>query len=244
MCKRYRQTPHQVFDANGNSRILQDRAEVFATHYATAQWNTAELPALPDRPALFPHWDLPCGRFSPYELRQVRARLKKRKMHGTDFLSNEIICLVLDTDWGSSYILELMNLCWTQCTMPQLWQLARIVAIYKNEGATTLPQNYRPIALLQAMYKIFTSLIERRLRVLEPHLWKMQQGYHSGHNTDDANHLLLRAIELTLRWQGLPLYLFCLDWKKCYDRIHIDRLLKALQRFRLPDHYLQILRMI
>ena len=128
--------------------------------------------------------------------------------------------------------------------MPQLWQLARIVPIYKNEEATTLPQNYRPIALLQAMYTIFTSLIERRLRVLEPHLWKMQQGYRSGHSTDDANHLLLRAIELTLRWQGLPLYLFCLDWKKCYDRIHIDRLLKALQRFRLPDHYLQILRMI
>ena len=120
MCKRYRQTPHRVFDANGNSRILQDRAEVFATHYATAQWNTAELPALPDRPALFPHWDLPCGRFSAYELRQVRARLKKRKMHGTDFLSNEIICLVLDTDLGFSYILELMNLCWTQCATPQL----------------------------------------------------------------------------------------------------------------------------
>ena len=70
------------------------------------------------------------------------------------------------------------------------------------------------------------------------------EGYRSGHSTDDANHLLLRAIELTLRWQGLPLYLFCLDWKKCYDRIHIDRLLKALQRFGLPDHYLQILRMI
>ena len=75
----------------------------------------------------------------------------------------------------------------------------------------------------------------------------MQQGYRSGHSTDDANHFLLRAIELALRWQSLPLYLFCLDWKKCYesyDRIHIDRLLKALQRFGLPDHYLQILRII
>ena len=122
--------------------------------------------------------------------------------------------------------------------------MARIVAIYKNEGATTLPQNYRPIALLQAMYKVFTSLIERRLRELEPRLWKMQMGYRAGRSTDDANHLLLRAIELALRWQGLPLYLFCLDWKKCYDRIHIKRLLAALQRFGLPDHYLRILELI
>ena len=49
---------------------------------------------------------------------------------------------------------------------------------------------------------------------------------------------------LALRWQGLPLYLFCLDWKKCYDRIHITRLLAALQRFGLPDHYLRILELI
>ena len=69
-------------------------------------------------------------------------------------------------------------------------------------------------------------------------------GYRTGRSTDDANHLLLRAIELALRWQGLPLYLFCLDWKKCYDRIHIKRLLAALQRFGLPDHYLRILELI
>ena len=94
------------------------------------------------------------------------------------------------------------------------------------------------------MYKVFTSLIERRLRVLEPQLWKMQMGYRSGRSTDDANHLLLRAIELTLRWQNIPLYLLCLDWKKCYDRIHIKRLLQALRRFGLPDQYLQILEVI
>ena len=98
-----------------------------------------------------------------------------------------------------------MNLCWTTATPPELWHVARIVAIYKNEGATTLPQNYRPIALLQAMYKVFTSLIERRLRELEPRLWKMQMGYRTGRNTDDANHLLLRAIELALRSSSLSL---------------------------------------
>ena len=68
--------------------------------------------------------------------------------------------------------------------------------------------------------------------------------YGSGRSTDDANHLLLRAIELTLRWQNIPLYLLCLDWKKCYDRIHIKRLLQALRRFGLPDQYLQILEVI
>ena len=56
------------------------------------------------------------------------TRLKKRKTPGTDKLSNEIICLVLDTDIGFAYILELMNLCWTTATLPELWHVARIVA--------------------------------------------------------------------------------------------------------------------
>ena len=104
ICRPYRQTSHRVLDKDGNSRIFQDRAEVFATHYETAHWRAAELPPLPDRPVLFPTAELPCGRFRAYELWQVRARLKKRKTRGTDKLSNEIICLVLDTDIGFAYV--------------------------------------------------------------------------------------------------------------------------------------------
>ena len=37
------------------------------------------------------------------------------------------------------------------------------------------------------------------------------------------------------------LYMFFLDWQKCYDRIHHDRLLHALKRFGLPEHYLKVI---
>ena len=87
-----------------------------------------------------------------------------------------------------------MNFCWSTIALPELWQMARIVAVYNGEGATTLPKSYRLIALLLAVHKIFTSLIERRLRALEPRLWKMQQCYRWGRSTDDANHLFLRAV--------------------------------------------------
>ena len=131
-----------------------------------------------------------------------------------------------------------MNFCWSTIALPELWQMARIVAVYNGEGATTLPKSYRLIALLLAVHKIFTSLIERRLRALEPRLWKMQQCYRWGRSIDAANHLFLRAVELALRWQDLHRYLLFLDWKKCYDRIHHDRLLYALRRFGLPENYL------
>ena len=35
-----------------------------------------------------------------------------------------------------------------------------------------------------------------------------------------------------------------LEWKTCYDRIHHDRLLHALRRFGLPEHYLKVIEAI
>ena len=72
----------------------------------------------------------------------------------------------------------------------------------------------------------------------------MQTGYRTGLSTDDANHMLLRAMELALRWQDLSLYMFFLDWQKCYDRIHHERLLDAVRRMGVPPQYLKVLRAV
>ena len=244
MCKPYVARPLRVEDAEGRERPLQERAEVLSAYYATSQWHSSQLPPLPNRPPLFPTADLPCGDFSPDELKCARRSLKKKKSPGTDNLSNEVLLFVLNTVEGFAYILQLMNLCWATAVLPEEWQLARIVAIYKGKGAASLPANYRPSALLQATYKLFSILVEQRLRGLEGRVWKMQCGYRAGFSTDDANHLLLRAVELALRWQNLPLYILFLDWIKCFDRIHHDRLLDAVRRMGAPEHYIKVLRAI
>ena len=244
LCKPYVARPLRVADAEGRERPLQERAEVLSEYYATSQWHTAQLPLLPARPPLFPVADLPCGNFTPCELKRARRNLKKKKSPGTDRLSNEILLFVLDTEEGFAYILELMSLCWSSAELPEEWQLARIVAIYKGKGAVSLPANYRPIALLQASYKLFSILVEQRLRGLEGRVWKMQCGYRAGFSTDDANHLMLRAVELSLRWQEIPLYFLFLDWIKCFDRIHHEPLLDAVRRMGAPEKYIDVLKAI
>ena len=244
LCKPYVARPLRVEDAAGRERPLQDRAEVLSEYYATSQWHTAELPPLPARNPLFPVADLPCGNFTPYELKCARRSLKKKKSPGTDTLSNEVLLFVLETEEGFAYILQLMSLCWVSAVLPEEWQLARIVAIYKGKGAASLPANYRPIALLQSTYKLFSILVEHRLRGLERHVWKMQCGYRAGYSTDDANHLMLRAVELALRWQNLPCYILFLDWIKCFDRIHHAPLLDAVRRMGAPAHYIRVLEAI
>ena len=124
--------------------------------------------------------DLPTGVFTCDELRNAAPYLKKNKTPGTDEISNEILLIFLNDPIGFVLVLRLMNYCWTHVVLPTDWQVARICAIFKNKGSTSLPTNYRPIALLQTFYKLFTLLIDKRLRLLEHRIWKMQKGFLKG----------------------------------------------------------------
>ena len=127
-------------------------------------------------------------------------------------LINEILRILLTDPVGFSLLLRFLNFCWTAAKSPTLWQLAVIVAIFKNKGSAKLPTNYRPISLLSALLKLYTSLIDRRLRILEPNIWSQQFGFLSGRSTDDANFLLLRLQEVCASRQKFPLYIVFLDW--------------------------------
>ena len=164
-------------------------------------------------------------------------------MPGTDNISNDMLKVILALDVGFDFVLRLMNLCWSEQVLPTEWHVARIVAIYKQKGDSSLPENHRPIALLQTLLKLFTALIDRRLRRLDSRIWHMQHGFRAGHSIDDANFLLLRLIEKCITYK-IPMHVLFLDWKKCYDRIHRDRLLDALRRFGLPPKYIQIILII
>ena len=47
--------------------------------------------------------------------------------------------------------------------MPEQLELANVVTLYKK-GNVEDPGNYRPISLLQSVYKIYASLIQVRLQ--------------------------------------------------------------------------------
>ena len=244
-CKPFKATPVRVQNEEGRPLAIQERSETIAQYYQNHQWHRDPfIPALRERPPLFEEArELPLGQFTAGELRAVRKKLKKGKMPGTDNISNDLLRIILDTDVGFDFVLRLMNFCWSEQVLPTEWHVARIVAIYKQKGDSALPENHRPIALLQTLLKLFTALIDRRLRRLDSRIWRMQHGFRSGHSIDDANFLLLRLIEKCIAYR-IPMHVLFLDWKKCYDRIHRDRLLDALRRFGLPPKYIQIILII
>ena len=59
-------------------------------------------------------------------------------------------------------VTKIINKMWFERTLPESLSEATIASIFKK-GETDDPANYRPISLLNSLYKIYASLIQRRI---------------------------------------------------------------------------------
>ena len=67
---------------------------------------------------------------------------------------------MLSTLLGFNLPLSLINPCYTAKKIPPAFDLAKVVAICKDNGKDTGdPDNYRPNALLQLCYKFYEILL-------------------------------------------------------------------------------------
>ena len=74
-------------------------------------------------------------------------------------------------------IIDLLNEWLENEDIPEKTLEARVVLILKK-GDTSDLSNYRPIALLNSIYKIIASIIQKRLsETLDPKLQKTQYGF-------------------------------------------------------------------
>ena len=117
-----------------------------------------------------------------------------------------------------------------------------MVSIYKGKGTDTDPSNYRPISLLNAIYKLFAAMLQHRLASQhEPHLRATQYGFRASRGTIHPLFILRRAME----WSEMtsnPLYFLFLDWKQAFDSIDHNSMLIALKRFGVSERALNIIK--
>ena len=95
--------------------------------------------------------------------------------------------------------------------------------------------NYRPISLLNTIYKILAVIIKTRLeRGMETHLQKTQYGFRKHRGTAEAIHCIRRIIEQAEQ-TGSKTILLLLDWEKAFDKISHQALEKTLRRMNVPE---------
>lgn len=114
------------------------------------------------------------------EVEEALNEMKKSKAPGIDELTSDIL-----KEGGKATVVQLAGLynqILTEKKIPTSWKEAKIILLHKK-GDKAKIKNYRPISLLSHTYKIFTRIIQNRIKKdLDRHQPREQAGFRGGFN--------------------------------------------------------------
>lgn len=100
-------------------------------------------------------------------------------------------------------------------------------------------QSFRPISLLNVDYKLFTSIISKRIEHFLPELINdHQMGFIKGRQTQDNIRQTLHIIEQANK-QHLSAALVSLDAEKAFDRVSWPFLYRVLERLGFNNQFIR-----
>ena len=123
---------------------------------------------------------------------------------------------------------------------PDTWKRSRLKVIFKK-GDGKLPKNYRPIAILPILYKLFSRMLCRRVQdAIFKDLSPDQAAYRPSFSTED--HLLSFTLlfERCREWCQ-DLWLGLVDFEKAFDTVEHSSLWPVLADLGVEPCYVEIL---
>jgi hypothetical protein len=177
--------------------------------------------------------------FTAKELNRAMSQLKAGKAVDSKGIAAEM--LKFGGRKLKSTLLDLYNsVLLPNAPTPSTWQHTMIKVLHKS-GDRQLPNNYRPIATIPLLYKLFSRLLYNRL---EPML-DMQQscdqaGFRKGRSTTDHLFTITIVQEIADEWQ-IPLWVAAVDFKKAFDSVTHQALWDSMAEQGVDSTYTALL---
>ena len=193
---------------------------------------------------------------SPMNLADLYAgkdRMKRGRASGIDGIPIECIlgsrganldnpdALVSPVD---EILLDTFNQVLSSGAFPDAWRRAALVPLLKGGALNAKdPNNYRGIALLNTISKLFCNILEHRLSRFQ---WECslvcdeQFGFTEGRMTLDGMFVLDTLIDSVLA-QGKKLYIAFIDFQKAYDFVPRDALFYKMIRMHMNGKVLRVI---
>ena len=141
---------------------------------------------------------------------------------------------------------QLFNDIWTSMVWPTEWRLANLIPLYKNTGSAIDPSNYRLLAMMSELPKVFEKIIDQRLRSWAERvgaLSDLQGGFRAGRGTPDQI-FALNEIITSRSERNLPTFSCFIDIAKAYDTVWRTGLWVKLQRLGCDEQTLNLLQLM
>uniref|UniRef100_A0A674MBB2 Reverse transcriptase domain-containing protein n=1 Tax=Takifugu rubripes TaxID=31033 RepID=A0A674MBB2_TAKRU len=150
------------------------------------------------------------------EVAEVVKKLLGGKDPGVDEIHPEFL-KALDVV-GLSWLTRLCNIAWISGAVLLEWQTRVVVPRFKK-GDRRVCSNYRGITLLSLPGKVYSGVLERRVRrIVEPRIQEEQCGFRPGRGTVDQLYTLRRVFEGA--WEfAQPVHMCFVDLEKAFDSV-------------------------
>ena len=178
------------------------------------------------------------------ELSRATQRLKFGKAFGFDVLCNEMIISLVETH--PKIVLKLFNTTLASNEVVSDWVMGMIVPLFKD-GSKMDANNYRGITLMSCLGKLFLSILNSRLTMFATDnslLTKSALGFVAGNRTSDAHIIIHNLVNKVCHQEGNHIYSCFVDFKKAFDSVPRDLLLKKLLKSGITGKVFNIIRHI
>lgn len=145
---------------------------------------------------------------------------------------------------AKSQICDFLNDVFSTKKIPKEWKLSMITLIEKDPSQKSNPAKYRPIALLDNLYKIFTLIITKRLtRYCQENkiISNLQAGSQKGRSTTEQISALIAILEDAKTSSQEPIIVTLIDIIKAYDNVEHWAIKKTLQDYAVPSHLIDLI---
>jgi len=172
------------------------------------------------------------------EIAKAVSELKLGKCLDPDELCAE--CLLNEACHRT--LVQLLNQAFIDNIVPEEWLSCDMIMLFKK-GSDSLPENYRGIAIIRILQKLYSRvLLNRLVPELDQYLRNSQNGFRKGRSTTQHILALRRLIEETKNFQDCKLLLLFIDFKKAFDTIKWNELWAILRAYRIPEIIIRAIR--
>eukprot|EP00971_Amphidinium_carterae_P274262 5442890-Amphidinium_carterae.1 len=139
-------------------------------------------------------------------------------------------------------VLRYVNVCYETGQLPVSLTDATTILLLKPGKNPKDHSSYRPISLLNTLYKVCAKLVLNRLtHALDDYLSNLQFGFRRGKSTANAIFILRRVQDIYER-MGQSVYFLALDYTKAFDSLPQDVLDETLKQYKVPDKLHEFIR--